>query len=111
MGSLSDYLGVQIRKDDHVTLELSQPSLTTRLIEVLGLSQANSVSTPAEGPLGSCSSDPPASGSFNYRSAIGRAIFLTNNTRLDCAMTVHQCARFSVDPRLRHEQAVKCIGR
>jgi hypothetical protein len=111
MGSMSDFLGVKITQLEDGTLELTQPSLIQRLIELLGLTQARPVSTPADGGLGKCSKDPPANGDFNYRSAIGMAMFLTNNTRLDCAMAVHQCARFSSDPRLRHEQAVKRIGR
>jgi hypothetical protein len=111
MGTMSDFLGVKITQLDDGTLELTQPSLTRRLIEVLGLTQSRPVSTPADGALGKGSTDPPASGEFNYRSAIGMAMFLTNNTRLDCSMAVHQCARYSVDPRSRHEQAVKRIGR
>jgi hypothetical protein len=111
MGTMSDFLGVKINQLEDGALELTQPSLTERLIEVLGLSQAKPVSTPAEGALGKCKTDPPASGDFNYRSAVGMAMFLTNNTRLDCAMSVHQCARYSSDPKLRHEQAMKRIGR
>jgi hypothetical protein len=38
-------------------------------------------------------------------------MYLANNTRLDCAMAVHQCARFSANPRVPHEQALKRIGR
>jgi hypothetical protein len=111
MGTMSDFLGVKINQLEDGALELTQPSLTERLIEVMGLSQAKPVSTPADGALGKCTTDPPATGDFNYRSAVGMAMFLTNNTRLDCAMSVHQCARYSSDPRLRHEQAMKRIGR
>jgi hypothetical protein len=111
MGSLSDFLGVKVHHNEDGTLELVQPSLTKRFIELLGLQQSRPVSTPAEGPLGKCITDPPASGDFNYQSAVGIAMFLTNNTRLDCAMAVHQCARYSADPRQRHEVAMKRIGR
>lgn len=38
-------------------------------------------------------------------------MYLANNTRRDCAMAVHQCARFSSNPRVPHEQALKRIGR
>lgn len=58
-----------------------------------------------------CESDEAASGLFNYRSVIGMAMFLCNNTRLDCAMAVHQCARFGSNPKRTHEIALKRVGR
>jgi hypothetical protein len=36
---------------------------------------------------------------------------LGNNTRLDCAFAINQCARFSADPRTCHGEAAKRIGR
>ena len=48
---------------------------------------------------------------FHYRSAIGQLNYLTGSTRPELMMSVHQCARFSDDPRLPHEQAVKRIVR
>jgi hypothetical protein len=113
MGSLMDYLGVHVGPSVSTpnALELTQPDLTKRLIEVLGMTKANSVSTPADGSLGLCLTDEPASGMFNYRSVVGMAMFLCNNTRLDCAMAVHQCARFSSNPKRTHELALKRIER
>jgi Reverse transcriptase (RNA-dependent DNA polymerase) len=112
MGSLLDYLGVNIESSlSSTTIELKQPDITNRIIEVMGLTKANSVSTPAEGALGFHEHDEPATGIFNYRSVVGMLMFLCNNTRLDCAMAVHQCARFSSNPKKNHEQALKRIGR
>lgn len=113
MGSLMDYLGVHVgpSKTSEHSIELTQPDLTNRLIEVLGLTNAKIASTPAEGPLGMCTNDEEASGLFNYRSVIGMAMFLCNNTRMDCAMAVHQCARFTSNPKRTHEIALKRIGR
>ena len=78
---------------------------------MLGLKDSRAVYTPVTEPLGKCHDAPPISGEFNYRSAIGVAMYLTNNTRLDCSMAIHQCARFCANPRLPHEKAVKRIGR
>lgn len=113
MGTLSDYLGVQLKAVEPLsnTYELSQPDLAHRLIEVLGLAHAKPVATPVDSTLGKCLADDPASGDFNYRSAVGIAMYLANNTRLDCAMAVHQCARFCANPRVPHEQAIKRVGR
>ena len=35
--------------------------------------------------------------------------YLQNSTRPDIAMAVHQCARFTNQPMLSHEQAIKRI--
>ena len=48
---------------------------------------------------------------FNYRSVIGKLNFLEKSTCPDIAYAVHQCARFSVDPKHSHADAVKHIGR
>jgi hypothetical protein len=49
--------------------------------------------------------------SWNYRSAIGMLNYLAASTRPDCSFAVHQCARFSSNPKLSHERAVKRIIR
>ena len=49
--------------------------------------------------------------SWNYRSAIGMLNYLQASTRPDIAMAVHQCARFSNDPKITHERAVMRIGK
>jgi Reverse transcriptase (RNA-dependent DNA polymerase) len=109
MGSLLDYLGVHVGPfiTSPNSVELTQPDL----IEVMGLLHANAVSTPADGVFGLCLTEEPALGLFNYRSVVGMAMFLHNNTRLDCAMAVHQCARYSANPKRTHEAALKCLGR
>ena len=95
----------------HFELILSQPHLTTRIIDALGLSKSRIKDTPASSPLGKCIDDPKSDGLFNYRSVLGMLMYLGNNTRPDCSFAIHQCARFSSDPRIPHEKAVKRIGR
>ena len=48
---------------------------------------------------------------FYYRSVIGKLNFLEKSTRPDISVSVHQCARFSENPRKSHAEAVKRIGR
>jgi hypothetical protein len=48
---------------------------------------------------------------WDYQAAIGMLTYLTGSIRLDIAMAVHQCTRFSVFPMHLHEQAVMRIGR
>ena len=48
---------------------------------------------------------------WSYRSIIGKLNFLEKSTRPDLAYAVHQCARFTADPRKSHGEAVKRIVR
>ena len=42
---------------------------------------------------------------------VGILTYLQGLTRPDTSMVVHQCARFSNDPRLIHERAIRKIGK
>ena len=42
---------------------------------------------------------------------IGKINYLAVTTRPDIVFAVHQCAKYSVDPKQSHEEAVKRIGR
>jgi hypothetical protein len=48
---------------------------------------------------------------FHYHSVIGKANFVEKSTRPDIAVAVHQCARFSLDPKQCHADAVQYFGR
>lgn len=48
---------------------------------------------------------------WSYRSAIGMLNYLAASTRPDILYAVHSAARFSANPKLSHEQAVKRICR
>jgi hypothetical protein len=73
-----DYLGVHVgaSQTSPDSIKLTQPDLTKRIIEVLGLTDANSISTPAEKALALGVNEEQAIGSFNYRSVVGMAMFL-----------------------------------
>jgi hypothetical protein len=42
---------------------------------------------------------------------VGNLNYLEKSTRPDIAYTVHQCARFSENPKVEHSTAIKMIGR
>ena len=44
---------------------------------------------------------------WSYRSVIGMQTCLARNTRPDIEYAVHQCARFQLNPKIAHENAVK----
>jgi hypothetical protein len=54
---------------------------------------------------------PPFDGSFNYRSVVGKLNYLEKGSRPDIAYAVHQCARFSADPKQEHGNAIRWIAR
>ena len=110
------YLGVDIQVDDaNDEIRISQPFLIERIIKLLGdsVKDANVKDTPAihKEILHKDESGPDRKQRWSYRSAIGMLNYLTATTRPDCLFASHQCARFSANPKLSHERAVKRIIR
>ena len=113
-GSIDKYLGVDINQIDDKSFELTQPFLIERIIKFLGLENGKTHEklTPVGKPLLNKDLDGALRKyDWNYRGAIGMLTYLTGSVRPDLAMPVHQCARFSIDPKRSHEQAVMRIGK
>lgn len=113
---VSAYLGVKMDiNEESGKVTMSQPFLTDRIIELLGdsVKDANVKDTPAvyKEILHKDELGPERKQSWKYRSAIGMLNYLAATTRPDILYAVHQCARFSANPRLSHERAVKRIVR
>ena len=53
----------------------------------------------------------PFNNSFNYRSVIGKLNYLERGSRGDIVYIVHQCARFTTDPKVEHGKAIRWLGR
>lgn len=110
------YLGVMMKLDEKEdTVSMSQPFLIQRIIELLGdaVKEANIKSTPVvyKELLTKDEEGPERKQEWNYRSAIGMLNYLAATTRPDCLYAVHQCARFSANPKLSHERALKRVVR
>ena len=113
---VSAYLGIQMKWDEEKgEVTMSQPFLIQRILDLLGdaVTDANTKSTPAvyKEILSKDTDGPERKQPWKYRSAIGMLNYLAACTRPDCLYAVHQCARFSADPKLCHERAVKRIVR
>ena len=115
-GSLTKYLGVNMQRNKDGTSVLWQ--LIERILKLLNSegekydSKQNSRPTPAVKPLLHKDVDGPSRKcNWNYRQAIGMLTYLQNTTRPDILMSVHQAARFCIQPMLSHKQAVKRIKR
>jgi histone deacetylase 1/2 len=113
-GDLSDYLGVKVDQLPNGTIKLSQPHLIQQVLDDLGFNERTGTKpTPAASTvrLHRDLHGAPFAESWHYRSVIGKLNFIEKSTRLDLAYSVHQCARFSADPKESHAKAVKRIGK
>ena len=113
-GDVGDFLGIQVQKQDDGSFLLSQPQLIDSILKDLHLqSSSNRKKTPSvtTSQLHKDSDGPEMTPDFHYRSVIGKLNFLGKSTYPDISVSVHQCARFSENPRKSHAEAVKRIGR
>jgi hypothetical protein len=111
-GDLCDYLGVKVEQLKNGCIKLSQPHLIQQIIADLGFNERTGTKpTPAASTI-KLSRDlhgKPYREEWHYRSVIGKLNFVEKSTRPDIAYAVHQCARFSNDPKESHANAVKRI--
>ena len=102
-------------------MEWSQPTLIESILKDLGLVDVKTKNQPTTRTTPSLTTviltshegepDHDETKSFNYRQVIGKLLYLEKSTRPDIACAVHQCARFSANPKTKHAEAVKRIGR
>ena len=113
-GTMEQYLGMQIEKNNNGSFTISQPFLIDRIISAVpSMNNARSAKSPAATGtiLTKDEEGEPRKESWHYRSVIGMLNYLVNCTHPELAYSVHQCARFCNLPKHSHEQAVKRIIR
>jgi hypothetical protein len=113
-GDLSDYLGVHIEELPDGKLSLTQPRLIDQVIEMLNFqAKTKSRPTPASPTkiLRKDEGGAPHQADWSYRSLIGKLNFLEKSTRPEIAYAVHQCARFSSNPKESHTDAATRVVR
>lgn len=111
-GNVTDYLGVKVEQMEDGAIKLSQPHLIQQVIDDLGFNErTKGKETPAKSTerLHRDLHSEPMNEKWHYRSVIGKLNFIEKSTRPDIAYAVHQCARFSNDPKASHAAAVKHI--
>ncbi len=113
-GDILDNLRIKVSKIPNGTIKLAQPQLINSILQDLNYAEkTKSKPTPApssvilQRDLDGAAFDEH----WDYQSVIGKLNFLEKSTRPDIAYAVHQCARFSANPRKSHAHAVKHIGR
>ena len=110
---MAGFLGVLIdRNNEKGHYTLTQVGLIERIITSLELNGAKGKKTPAEhGALPADKDGEACNESFNYSSIVGMMSYLSGHTRPELEFAVHQCGRYSHNPRAIHEAALKRIGR
>ena len=109
---MAGFLGLQIDRTTKGTVVLTQTGLIDRILVLMELEDCNPKFTPADKlPLGKDLEGDPCRERWEYRSVVGMMLYLAGSTRPDIAYAVHQCARFSHNPRRCHEVGLKHIAR
>ena len=114
-GDLEDFLGIQMDRRPDGTIHMSQPHLIKQIMKDIKVDpvKLNPKPTPMVSSriLKRHSDSAKHDNSFHYRSVIGKLNYLEKGSRPDLSYAVHQCARFSADPRTEHSQAIRRIVR
>ena len=110
-GNLQDYLGIHVERLSGNKIKLSQPHLIDQIIAQVGLAGSKKTKrTPAaKHILSRFPNEEPFDERFHYRSVVGKLNFLEKSTRPDISYATHQCARFSIDPKKSHGNAIEYL--
>ncbi len=107
------YLGVEV-KIDKTTGEMTflQRGLIDKILATTGMADCHARPTPASTTaLATDAEGARCKEEWGYPNVIGMLLYLTGHSRPDVQQAVHQCARFTHNPRASHEEAVKHICR
>ena len=117
-GTIEDFLGVHIKKvqtKNGQQIHLTQTGLIKDVLTELGINGPEAKHEKHDIPTWEVLTlDPdgePFNAKWSYRSIIGKLNFLAQNMHPDIAYAVHQCAKYSINPKQSHGLAVKRIGR
>ena len=113
-GTVNDFLGVQVKYNKNGKIMLTQLQLIAYILSNLHL-QSDQVIIFKSPCLSTILlyKDPREKTmhpELNYCSVIGKLNFLEKSAHPDTADVVHQCVRFSADPKQSHMDAVKHNG-
>jgi hypothetical protein len=108
---IGDFLGIHFSHQDNGALHMSQTGLIDAMTETAHIPKGRlkNTQTPATSILHADTEGLARQESWNYPSVLGQLNYLAKNSRLDISFAVHQCARFSKEPKALHEKTVKLI--
>jgi hypothetical protein len=108
---IDDFLGIHFSHQDNGELHMSQTGLIDAVTESANIPKGRlkNTPTPATSILHTDTDGFVRQESWNYPSTIGQLNYLAQNSRQDISFTVHQCTRFSKEPKALHEKAAERI--
>jgi hypothetical protein len=113
-GEIDTYLGVKIARPTPDTIELTQRHLIQQILDDVGMksnTKTKDKAAPSSTILRRDLDGAPFKEDWDHRLVIGKLNFLEKSTRPEIAYAVHQCARFSSNPKQSHANAVKYLCR
>ncbi len=113
-GELSDYSEVKIDALPNGTIKVSQPHLIQSVWDDIKVNERTGTKkTPASTAvkLNRDIHGEPVKENWPDRGIIGKLSFIEKSPRPDIVYSVHQCARFYVDPKNSHATAVRRSGK
>ena len=110
-GYLNKYSEVELYHRPYVSIHISQACLVQRIINMNpGMDKSSDEPTPSVNyPLAKNEGDQTIKNDFNYKLAIRSLNFMANSMYPESQFTVNQCAQFSADTKILHNQAVKSV--
>ena len=109
-GDVMAFLGIQFKHLSGGEIEMQQIGLIERALKATGLQDCNPDKTPAsQKPLGTDKSGSEFAEQWSYSLIVGMLLYLAANSHPEIAYAVHQCARFTYNPKASHGAAVKRI--
>jgi hypothetical protein len=108
---IDDFLGIHFSHQENGELHMSQTGLIAAVTESAHIPKGRlkNTPTPATEILHADKEVLARQESWNYPSVIEKLNYLAQNSRPEISFAVHQCARFSKEPKALHEKAVKRI--
>jgi hypothetical protein len=108
---IDDFLGIHFSNQDNKELHMSQTGLIDAVAESAHIpkGQLKNTPPPATAILHADTDCLARQESWNYPSVIRQLNYLAQNSWPEISFTVHQCARFSKEPKALHEKAVTHI--
>ena len=114
LGQLKYFLGMSISRNvESGHILINQPAYIKRILEVFGMQDCKSVSTPISNTskLEKSSVEDECIDQHKYQSAIGSLLYLAVCTRPDISYAVSTLAKFTLKPNNKHWTALKRIFR
>jgi hypothetical protein len=108
---IDDSLGIHLSHQNYGELHMSQTGIIDTVTESANIPKGRLKNTPAPSTaiLQTDKEGLERQESWNYPSVIGQINYLAQNSQPGISFTIHQCARFSKEPKALHEKAVTRI--